>query len=124
MGFGESVADYGPAFFCTVGVAWSFGLAGYYVALRLLGDARAAPTVIVLAVLLPASALSVQTLGQALADAFDWTFGLLIPLSIVLYISCVVGPPIAARLIASFFQKATTVPKLGLCRRPRGPSRE
>lgn len=114
MGFTESVADYGPAFLFTVGAAWALALVGCYVALWLLRDSRTVPTVVVLAVLLPGSVLVVQPLGQVLADAFGWTFGLLIPLSVCLHISCVIGAPFAARLIAGFFPEGNRRSNAGI----------
>ena len=109
-GFGESVSDYGPAFFVTVATACMLGLAGCYLALRLLGDSTALTTVTILAVLLPGSALSVVLVAQALADTFDWTFGALIPFSVVLYVSCVVVSPVVARLIAGSLSGAANPP--------------
>ena len=112
-GFGDSVADYGPALLATVGSACVLGLAGCYLALRFVGDPRALPTVIILAVLLPGSALSVEPVGRALADTFDWTFGVLIPVGVVLYVSCPVLSPVLARLIAGLLPGSDSQPTEG-----------
>ena len=110
LGFRESVADYGPAFFITVTGACLVGLAGCYLALRLLRDSRALPTVIILAVLLPGAALSVEPMGKALAATFDWTFGVLIPVGVVLYVCCPVLAPVVARLIAGLLPAGKSHP--------------
>lgn len=102
VGFSESVADYDAAFLVTVGTACVLGLVGCYLALRVVGDERALSTVLILALLMPGSALSLEPIGQALARAFDWGFGLLIPLGVILYVSCVVVSPVVARIIAGF----------------------
>ena len=102
LGLEESVADYGAPFFVTVASACVLGLAGCHVALRLMGDSRATATVLVLAVLLPGSALSLDPIGQALAGALDWSFGLMVTIGVVSYVSCVVLSPVVARFIAGF----------------------
>lgn len=112
LGFRESVADGGPAFFITVTAACLLGLAGCYLALRLLRDSRALPTVIILAVLLPGAALSVEPVGRALAATFDWTFGVLIPVAVVLYVCCPVVAPVVARLIAGLLPAGNSHPTL------------
>ena len=99
LGFHESVADYGPAFFITVTAACLLGLAGCYLASRFRRDSRALPTVIILAVLLSGAASGVEPMGHALAATFDWTFGVLIPVGVVLYVCCSVLAPVVARLI-------------------------
>lgn len=62
------------------------------------------------AVLLPGAALSVEPMGHALAATFDWTFGVLIPVSVVLYVCCPVLAPVVARLTAGLLPAGDSHP--------------
>ncbi len=96
----QSPADYGPSFFACLAAAYMLGLVGCYLALRAAGYPRVVPTVAILAVVLPCSVWAVGPIVRMLAGTFDWTFGVAIPVTIVLVPLSVVLPPVAARMIA------------------------
>lgn len=96
----QSAADYGSSFFACLAAAYVLGLVGCYLALRAAGDPRVVPTVAILAVVLPCSAWTVGPMVRILARTFDWTFGVAIPVTIILVPLSVVLPPVAARMIA------------------------
>ncbi len=101
----QSPADYGPSYFACLGAAYVLGLAGCYLALRAAGDPRVVPTVGILAVVLPGSVWAVGPVVRMLARTFDWTFGVAIPVTIVLVPLSVVLPPVAARMIAGLWSR-------------------
>ncbi len=102
---GQSLADYGPALFVCLTTAYVLGLVGCYLALRVMDDPCALQTVAILAVMLPGSVWAVGPVVRMLARMFHWTFGIAIPVTIVLLPLSVVLPPIAARLIAGLFPR-------------------
>ncbi len=99
----QSLADYGPAFVACIATACAFGLVGCSLALRAAGDSRVITTVAILAVMLPGSAWAFDPVVTTLARTFRWTFGVAIPVAIVLLPLFVVLPAIVARMVAGLF---------------------
>ncbi len=100
-GLDESIADYGPPFYMALGGAWLFGLLGCYFALSALRDSKAVPTVGILALLLPGSAVIADPLALAISGWISPTFGTLITVATVFYVVLPLLCPVAARSLAA-----------------------
>jgi hypothetical protein len=101
VGLDESIADYGSPFYMAIGGAWLLGLLGCYLALRCIRDSKAIPTVGILALLLPSSAVIVDPLASVLSRWISPTFGTLVTVATVFYVLLPLLSPIVARSLAA-----------------------
>lgn len=101
LGLKESIAHTGQPFYMALSGAWLMSLLGCYIALAMLRDPKARVTVIILALILPGSAVTAGPLARAIARWFSTTFGTLVTIGLVLSMLLLILSPIVARVLAA-----------------------